>query len=79
MSRKEHKPRYLNSGAKVKNKKRQVEKLDNTIDLTLDKHPAKSTYQTHVRNLNKRISQTASSIPTYNNFDRLKICVDLRL
>ena len=56
MSRKEHKPRYLNSGAKVKNKKRQVEKLDNTIDLTLDKHPAKSTYQTHVRSLNKRIA-----------------------
>ena len=79
MSRKEHKPRYLNSGAKVKNKKRQVEKLDNTIDLTLGKPPANSTYQTHVRNLNKRIAQTASSIPTYNNFDRLKICVDLRL
>lgn len=79
MSRKELKPKHLNSGANVKNKKRQVEKLDNSTDLTLAKPPAKSTYQTHVRNLNKRIAQTTSSIPTYNNFDRLKICIDLRL
>lgn len=51
----------------------------NAVDFMPAKPPAASTYKSHVKNLDKRIIATAQTVPMYNNFDRLKICVDLRL
>ena len=77
--------KHYEYGAKNKigknTKKKAVEKEINTnvYNLTPEKPPAKSTYISHVKTLDKRISQAAKVILVYNNFDRLKICVDLRL
>ena len=77
--------RHSKSGANNKSgknkKKRAVENEVNTnvYNLTPEKPPARSTYISHVKVLDKRISQIAKIIQVYNNFDRLKICVDLRL
>lgn len=48
-------------------------------DYKREKSPARSTYLTHLRELNKRILQTSSTAAIYNCFDRLKLCIDLRL
>lgn len=48
-------------------------------DYKREKPPAKSTYHTHIRKLNKHIAQSANTTPGYNSFDRLKLCIDLRL
>lgn len=48
-------------------------------DYKREKSPARSTYLTHLRELNKRILQTTSTVAIYNCFDRLKLCIDLRL
>lgn len=51
----------------------------NDVDFMPAKPPAASTYKSHVKTLDKRIIATVQTVPMYNNFDRLKICVDLRL
>lgn len=80
MSRKELDPKHHNSGANRKNVKKGVEEaVVNVIDFMPAKPPAASTYKTHVRELGKRILETATTVPIFNNFDRLKICIDLRL
>ena len=77
--------KHYEYGAKNKTeknrKKKAVEKKINTnvYNLTPEKPPAKSTYTSHLKTLDKRINRTTKAIEVYNNFDRLKICVDLRL
>lgn len=77
--------RHYEYGAKNKTgknkKKKVVEKEVNTnvYNLTPEKPPAKSTYISHLKVIDKRINQTDKVIQVHNNFDRLKICVDLRL
>lgn len=72
-------------GAKNKagnNRKKRVSEKEintNVYNLNPEKPPAKSTYINHLKVLSKRISQSDKAIPVYNSFDRLKICVDLRL
>lgn len=77
MSRKELDKKHQKAGATRKSLGKEIEV--NTIDFIPAKPPATSTYKTHVRELGKRIAQTAATVPIYNNFDRLKICIDLRL
>lgn len=48
-------------------------------DYKREKSPARSTYLTHLRELSKRIIQTATTVPVYNSFDRIKMCIDLRV
>ena len=72
-------PRRQNSGANNRYENKKVAEVDNVIDYMPAKPPAESTYKTHIRELGKRILQTAKTVPIYNNFDRLKICIDLRL
>lgn len=70
-------PKHQNSGANNRYENKKVAEVDNVIDYMPAKSPAESTYRTHIRKLGKRILQTAKTVPIYNNFDRLKICIDL--
>ena len=77
MSSYEINSKHQKAGAKKKNVSKEVD-VD-VIDFMPEKPPARSTYKRHVKVLDKRIEQTAKTVPVYNNFDRLKICIDLRL
>lgn len=72
--------KHQNAGVRIIDFVKAVEKVYvNSVDFIPSKPPAASTYKSHVKTLDKRIIATAQSAHTYNNFDRLKICVDLRL
>ena len=51
----------------------------NDFDYKKEKPPARSTYLHLIKTLDKKIVQTAHTAPVYNAFDRIKICIDLRL
>lgn len=74
--------KHQTSGAKKKGRKenKEVEIVEtNVFDLAPEKPPARSTYLSHVKDLDNRIKATATTVPIFNNFDRLKLCVDLKL
>lgn len=72
--------KHQNAGVRIIDFVKAVEKVYvNSVDFMPAKPPAASTYKSHVKNLEKRIIATAQTVSMCNNFDRLKICVDLRL
>lgn len=51
----------------------------NDFDFKKEKPPARSTYLRLIKTLDKKIVHSAHTVPVYNAFDRIKICIDLRL
>jgi len=79
MSRFEIDSKHCSSGASRKKGKNNIDSGTNEVVFMPEKPPAKSTYDSHIKKLNKRIADSANIKPDYNNFDRLKLCIDLRL
>lgn len=51
----------------------------NDFDYRKEKPPARSTYLRIIKTLDNKIVQTTHKVPLYNAFDRIKMCIDLRL
>lgn len=88
MSSYEINSKHCNNGAEKKNVR--LKKISgnvvngttsetNDFDYKKEKPPARSTYLHLIKTLDKKIVQTAHTVPVYNAFDRIKICIDLRL
>lgn len=52
---------------------------DNDFNYKKEKPPARSTYLHLIKTLDKKIVQTAHTVSVHNAFDRIKMCIDLRL
>lgn len=88
MSSDEISSKHRNNGAEKKNVKLKKISGDvvngttsetNDFDYKKEKPPARSTYIHLIKTLDKKIVQTAHTVPVYNAFDRIKMCIDLRL